>query len=90
MAALTTSEKVSKGELLAMQREVEELQNKLQSVTSTKSADKQTISNLERRVADERRLRTNCEAQLSQERKRKQEEARAAQVSAKFRNENDY
>lgn len=81
MAALTTSEKVSKGELLAMQRELEELQNKLQNALSSRNADKQSINNLERRVAEERRARTNAEAQLTQERKnRKQEEARAAQV----------
>lgn len=64
-----------------MQREIDELQSKLQSASSTRNADRQAINNLERRVAEERRARTNCEAQLAQERKnRKQEEARAAQV----------
>ncbi|KAI4456243.1 macoilin [Holotrichia oblita] len=83
VAALTTSEKVSKGEQLLLQHTVEELQNKLQSILSSRAADRQTISNLERRVADERRSRLNCEAQIAQERKnRKQEEARAAQVAA--------
>lgn len=83
VAALTTTEKVSRGELLAMQREVEELQNKLQSASSSRASDRQAISNLERRVAEERRVRANCEAQLAQERKsRKQEEARVAQVAA--------
>lgn len=81
MATLTTSEKVSKGDILTMQRELEELQNKLQIALNTRNADKQAINNLERRIADERRARTNAEAQLTQERKnRKQEEARAAQV----------
>ncbi|KAK5641717.1 hypothetical protein RI129_010264 [Pyrocoelia pectoralis] len=80
---LTTSEKVVKGEMSALQREIEELQNRLQSVNNVRQADRQTISSLERRIAEERRLRSNCEAQLSQERKnRKQEEARAAQVAA--------
>lgn len=81
VAALTTAEKVAKGEISALQRELEEYQQRLQSATSTKSSDKQTINNLERRIADERRLRVNLESQLCQERKsRKQEEARAAQV----------
>lgn len=79
--SLTTSDKVAKGELSAMQRELEELQNKLQNVLSCKASDRQTINNLERRLADERRNRSNCESQLAQERKnRKAEEARAAQV----------
>lgn len=85
MASLTTTEKVSKGELSAMQREIEELQQRLQSALSTKSLDKQTISNLERRLAEERRLRSSLESQLSQERKNRKEEARAAQVTALWR-----
>lgn len=81
MATLTTSEKVSKGELSALQRELEESLSKLQIALNTRNADKQAINNLERRMVDERRARTNAEAQLTQERKnRKQEEARAAQV----------
>ncbi|KAB0793090.1 hypothetical protein PPYR_12710 [Photinus pyralis] len=80
---LTTSEKVAKGEMSALQREIEELQSRLQGANSVRQTDRQTISSLERRIAEERRLRSNCEAQLSQERKnRKQEEARAAQVAA--------
>ncbi|XP_063916196.1 macoilin isoform X2 [Zophobas morio] len=83
VAALTTSEKVIKGELSTMQREIEDLQQRYQSAISSRASDKQTISNLERRVAEERRTRCNLESQLNQERKsRKQEEARAAQVVA--------
>lgn len=82
---MTTSEKVIKGELSTMQREIEELQQRYQSVVSSRASDKQTISNLERRVAEERRARCSLESQLNQERKsRKQEEARAAQVSRIF------
>lgn len=78
---MTTSDKVAKGELSAMQREIEELQNKFQSALSSKASDRQMISNLERRLAEERRNRSSCESQLAQERKnRKAEEARAAQV----------
>ncbi|CAH0563797.1 unnamed protein product [Brassicogethes aeneus] len=83
VASLTTSEKVSKGELSSMQREVEELQQRLQSAHSCRSQDKQTIGQLERRLTDERRQRGTLESQLTQERKsRKQEEQRAAQAAA--------
>ncbi|KAL3274663.1 hypothetical protein HHI36_016043 [Cryptolaemus montrouzieri] len=81
VAALTTADKVSKGEISALQREVEELQQRLQNVQSSRTTEKQNLTNLERRLAEERRLRSNLESQLNQERKsRKQEEARAAQV----------
>lgn len=81
VAALTTSEKVSKGEITSMQRELEDMQQRLQSALSSKSSDRQQINSLEKRIADERRLRASLEQQLNQERKsRKQEEARAAQV----------
>lgn len=40
--------------------------------------DKQTISQLERRLQDERRLRSSCEAQLTAERKAKKSEEAAA------------
>lgn len=83
VAALTTSEKVSKGEITAMQRELEDMQQRLQSALSSKASDRQQINSLEKRIADERRLRASLEQQLNQERKsRKAEEARAAQVAA--------
>lgn len=45
--------------------------------------DKQALSQLERRVSDERRLRVVCEAQLAAERKaKKAEEAAAARAVA--------
>jgi hypothetical protein len=45
--------------------------------------DKQTISQLERRLQEERRLRNSCEAQLAAERKaKKAEEATAARAVA--------
>lgn len=47
---------------------------------SSRQLDKQTISSLERRIADERRQRTSCEASLATERRarRAAEEARSA------------
>lgn len=83
VATLTTSEKSTKGELSLLQRQMEDLQERLQSAQASKQADKQAIANLERRVTEERRLRSSSDAQLAQERKsRKQEEARFAQVAA--------
>lgn len=83
VVALTTTEKVSRGEMLLQQRELEDLHAKLQSANSSKAQDKQTINSLERRLAEERRVRNGLELQLNQERKsRKQEEARAAAAAA--------
>lgn len=82
VACLTTSEKGTKGEVSLLQRQIDDLQDRLQNASSSKQADKQVIGNLERRMTEERRLRSNLESQLNQERKnRKQEEARLAQVA---------
>lgn len=50
----------------------------MQGLVSARQLDKQTISSLERRIADERRQRTACEASLASERRarRAAEEAR--------------
>lgn len=81
MASLTTIEKELKGEILKMQREIEDMQQRCQNALNLRASDKQTISSLERKYTDEKRLRCNLESQVLQERKmRKQEEARAAQV----------
>ncbi|XP_019758630.2 macoilin-1 isoform X1 [Dendroctonus ponderosae] len=83
VASLTTCEKSTKGELSLLQRQVDDLQERLQNAQSAKQTDKQTIATLERRLTEERRLRANVDSQLAQERKnRKQEEARLAQVTA--------
>ncbi|KAL1494375.1 hypothetical protein ABEB36_009984 [Hypothenemus hampei] len=83
VASLTTIEKGAKGELSLLQRQIDDLQERLQNAHSCKQTDRQTINNLERRLTEERRLRTNVDSQLAQERKsRKQEEARMAQVAA--------
>ncbi|XP_060522754.1 macoilin-1 isoform X2 [Cylas formicarius] len=77
VAALTTSEKGTRGELIQLQRQLDDVHERLQSATASKCSDKQSIGALERRVNEERRLRTSLESQLNQERKiRKQEEAR--------------
>ncbi|XP_075237641.1 macoilin [Lycorma delicatula] len=80
---LLNSEKTNKSDLCQLQIDNEELQSKLHGLVSARQMDKQALSQLERRVADERRLRTVCEAQLAAERKaKKAEEAAAARAAA--------
>lgn len=49
-------------------------------MSAARQMDKQTMSSLERRIAEERRQRTSCEASLASERRarRAAEEARSA------------
>lgn len=56
---------------------------RLHGLVTARQMDKQTISQLERRLQEERRLRNSCEAQLAAERKaKKAEEAAAARAVA--------
>lgn len=76
MASLTSAEKSTRVELSQLRIEHDDLQQRLNTVLSSRQADRQTISSLERRIADERRQRSHLESQLAHERKhRKQEEA---------------
>ncbi|KAJ9584796.1 hypothetical protein L9F63_020850, partial [Diploptera punctata] len=55
----------------------------LHGLVTARQMDKQTISQLERRLQEERRLRSSCEAQLAAERKaKKAEEVAAARAVA--------
>lgn len=53
---------------------------RLSGMVSARQLDKQTLTSLERRIAEERRQRTACEASLASERRarRAAEEARSA------------
>ncbi|XP_050298169.1 macoilin-1 isoform X2 [Anthonomus grandis grandis] len=83
VAALTTSEKSSRSEMSHLQRQIDDLQERVQGAHAARQSDKQTIGQLERRMQDERRLRLSLESQLNQEKKnRKQDEARLAQLTA--------
>nr|CAD7256887.1 unnamed protein product [Timema shepardi] len=75
---LLTSEKNLKGELGQLQQDNDNLQSKLHGLVTARQMDKQTISQLERRVQEERRIRGSVEAQLSAERKTKRAEEAAA------------
>lgn len=50
---------------------------RVHSLVSARQMDKQAVTQLERRVQDERRLRSSSEAQLSAERKAKEAATRA-------------
>ncbi|XP_014204949.1 macoilin-1 isoform X1 [Copidosoma floridanum] len=77
---LLSGERQAKGDIQQLQHDNDQLQSKLHGMMSTRQLDKQTISSLERRIADERRQRTACEASLASERRarRAAEEARSA------------
>lgn len=82
---MCATEKSLRSELSSLQHSNEELQTKLHNVTTLRTNDRQTITNLERRLAEERRSRAQLETQLAQERKnRKQQEQQAAQQAAQL------
>jgi len=75
--SLLVSEKSVKSELCQLQLDNDDLQSKVHGLVSARQMDKQAITQLERRVQDERRLRTSTEAQLAAERKAKEAATRA-------------
>ncbi|XP_008555563.1 macoilin-1 isoform X1 [Microplitis demolitor] len=77
---LLTGERQAKGDMQQLQHDNDQLQNKLQGLVTARQLDKQTMSSLERRIAEERRQRTACEASLVSERRARRvaEEARSA------------
>ncbi|XP_071438913.1 macoilin [Hetaerina americana] len=80
---LISGERTVKSELFQLQQNNDDLQTKLHGLVTARQSDKQTISQLERRLHDERRSRGVCEAQLAAERKaRKVEESAAARTIA--------
>lgn len=81
--SLISTEKTVRNELCQLQLDNDDLQSKLHGLVSARQMDKQTLSQLERRVQEERRLRSTAEAQLAAERKaKKAEEAAAARAVA--------
>ncbi|GLH13953.1 Macoilin [Gryllus bimaculatus] len=83
ISSLLSGEKSVKCELSQLQQDNDELQSKLHGLVTARQLDKQAITQLERRLQDERRIRSSCEAQLAAERKaKKAEEAAAARAVA--------
>ncbi|ESO94855.1 hypothetical protein LOTGIDRAFT_232281 [Lottia gigantea] len=87
---LISSEKSQQSEIFQLQQDNDNLQNKLHNLVTGKQQDKQNIAILEKKLAEERKLRTSLDQQLSAERKAKKVEdaaARAVAMAAASRNE---
>ncbi|KAL0275614.1 UNVERIFIED_CONTAM: hypothetical protein PYX00_003417 [Menopon gallinae] len=83
LVSVTNCERSAKSELTQLQHHNDDLQTRLHGLVSARQLDKQAMSQLEKKLADERRARGSCEAQLAAERKaKKAEEAAAAQAVA--------
>ncbi|XP_043491168.1 macoilin-1 isoform X1 [Polistes fuscatus] len=77
---LMNGERQAKGDIQQLQHDNDQLQSKLHGLVTARQLDKQTMSSLEKRIAEERKQRTACEASLVSERRarRAAEEARSA------------
>ncbi|XP_043252143.1 macoilin-1 isoform X1 [Colletes gigas] len=77
---LQNGERQAKGDIQQLQHDNDQLQSKLHGLVTARQLDKQTMSSLEKRIAEERKQRTACEASLVSERRarRAAEEARSA------------
>nr|XP_061808571.1 macoilin-1-like isoform X2 [Nerophis lumbriciformis] len=83
LSSLSSQDRSLRSELGQLQQDNELLQNKLHSSVQAKQKDKQTISQLEKRLKAEQDARLLAEKQLAEERKRKKmEEATAARAVA--------
>ncbi|KAM6958925.1 macoilin-1 [Aplochiton taeniatus] len=83
LSSLTSQDRNLRSELGQLRQDNELLQNKLHSAVQAKQKDKQTISQLEKRLKAEQEARVLAEKQLADERKRKKmEEATAARAVA--------
>lgn len=82
LASVASCERNAKSELTQLQHHNDDLQTRLHGLVSARQLDKQAMSQLEKRLADERRARGTCEAQLAAERKAKKADDAAAAAQA--------
>ncbi|CAH2222406.1 macoilin [Pelobates cultripes] len=83
IGVLTSTERGIRNEMGQLRQENELLQNKLHNAVQMKQKDKQTISQLEKKLKAEQEARVFVEKQLMEEKKRKKlEEATAARAVA--------
>ncbi|XP_011691855.1 PREDICTED: macoilin-1 isoform X1 [Wasmannia auropunctata] len=77
---LLNGERQAKNDIQQLQHDNDQLQSKLHGLVTARQLDKQTVSSLEKRIAEERKQRNACEASLLSERRarRAAEEARSA------------
>jgi hypothetical protein len=86
LQTVTAAEKGVRMELIQLQADNDALQTRLQGLVAQRQQDKQAVSQLERRLNDERKAKQNVENQLLTERKtnkerQKQEAAESAAVA---------
>ncbi|CAB1431104.1 unnamed protein product [Pleuronectes platessa] len=83
LSSMSSQDRSLRSELGQIRQDNELLQNKLHSAVQAKQKDKQTISQLEKRLKVEQEARALAEKQLAEERKRKKmEEATTARAVA--------
>ncbi|XP_034400744.1 macoilin-1 isoform X2 [Cyclopterus lumpus] len=83
LSSMSSQDRSLRSELGQLRQDNELLQNKLHSAVQSKQKDKQTISQLEKRLKAEQEARALAEKQLTDERKRKKmEDATAARAVA--------
>ncbi|XP_061597044.1 macoilin-1 [Cololabis saira] len=83
LSSVSSQDRSLRSELGQLRQDNELLQNKLHNAVQAKQKDKQTISQLERKLKAEQEARALAEKQLADERKRKKmEEATAARAVA--------
>jgi len=82
-----SSERAARTELAQLQGLNDDLSSRVQGLVAARQNDKQNLAVMEKRLADERRIRLNCEALLANERKNKrQQEESALQAMASAMN----
>ncbi|XP_037801983.1 macoilin-2-like [Penaeus monodon] len=79
---LISSDKITRQEMNQLQQDNDNLQNKLHGLVTARQNDRSTISSLERRLQEERRIRTNAENQVAQLERRQKKVEEQAQARA--------
>ncbi|XP_014239384.1 macoilin-2 [Cimex lectularius] len=82
LSSTYSAEKAARAEVLTLRHHNEELESKLQNMVSTRANERQNIVSLEKRLAEERRLRCTAESQLAQDRKAKRDAQRECSSEA--------
>ncbi len=81
--SIMTDDRSVKNELAQLRQDNENLQQRLHNLVTAKQQDKQTIIRLEKTLDDEKKkLKTNIELQIANERKAKKAEEAAARAAA--------
>ena len=81
--SIMTDDRSVKNELAQLRQDNENLQQRLHNLVTAKQQDKQTIIKLEKNLDEEKRkLKTNIEMQLTNEKKAKKAEEAAARAAA--------